>query len=108
MEADHRGTTVRHAQALEDQSPLCLVAHAQPRDHGHVDRAPPDVGIRSAHGRLAQALEAQHPAPFAREVAAQWQAAGDVKRFARWAIAAAEEARAGPETSRRRLACSTI
>jgi DNA-binding CsgD family transcriptional regulator len=58
-----------------------------------MDRVPPAVGIRSAHGHLARALEAQHPAPSAREIAAQWQAAGDVERFARWAIAASEEAR---------------
>ena len=42
---------------------------------------------------MARALEAELPAPPAREIAAQWQAAGEVEQLARWAIAAAEEAR---------------
>ena len=69
------------------------MARARARDHEEVDPVPAASGLRSAHGRLARALESQRPAPPAREIAEQWRAAGDAARFARWALAAAEEAR---------------
>ena len=72
---------------------LSLVAVLALLDDEHVDEVPPAVSIRTAHGHLARALEAELPAPPAREIAAQWQAAGEVASFAQWAIPAAEEAR---------------